>query len=60
MLLASEFIPIPQLGTCDDCGFSPFADDSSTTREIVYEKIKSRLVGTQMAEEALNTHAQKN
>ncbi|RZF98714.1 5-methyltetrahydropteroyltriglutamate--homocysteine methyltransferase [Pseudoalteromonas sp. CO348] len=60
VLLASEFIPIPQLGTCDDCGFSPFADDSSTTREIVYEKIKSRLVGTQMAEEALNTRAQKS
>ncbi|TMP30623.1 5-methyltetrahydropteroyltriglutamate--homocysteine methyltransferase [Pseudoalteromonas rubra] len=55
VLLATEFIPVSQLGTCDDCGFSPFADDSSTTRELVYNKIRSRLAGTKLAEEHLNT-----
>jgi 5-methyltetrahydropteroyltriglutamate--homocysteine methyltransferase len=26
-----EYIPVGQLGTTDDCGFSPFSDDTSTT-----------------------------
>src|SRR5205807_5293333 len=29
VLEASEYIPIEQLGTTDDCGFSPFSDDTS-------------------------------
>src|SRR5882762_775092 len=28
VLEASEYIPIEQLGTTDDCGFSPFSDDT--------------------------------
>src|SRR5207237_7162275 len=27
VLRAAEYIPVERLGTCDDCGFSPFADD---------------------------------
>src|SRR5688500_9397958 len=30
---AAEYIPLTQLGTTDDCGFAPFSDDLSTTRE---------------------------
>jgi 5-methyltetrahydropteroyltriglutamate--homocysteine methyltransferase len=50
VLCAAEYIPINQLGTTDDCGFSPFQDDISTSREIAFAKIKSRVVGTKMAE----------
>jgi len=28
VLEASEYIPVEQLGTTDDCGFSPFSDDT--------------------------------
>ena len=31
VLEAAEYIPLEQLGTTDDCGFSPFSDDTSTT-----------------------------
>ena len=55
ILEAAEFIPMEQLGTTDDCGFSPFADDTSTPRNICYEKIKARIQGTKMAEQILNT-----
>ena len=53
ILQAAEFIPPEQLGTTDDCGFSPFADDTSTSRELVYQKIRARLEGTRLAEKAL-------
>src|SRR5206468_10568184 len=33
ILAAAEYIPLGQLGTTDDCGFSPFADDTSTARD---------------------------
>jgi 5-methyltetrahydropteroyltriglutamate--homocysteine methyltransferase len=46
---ASEFIPVAQLGSTDDCGFSPFADDVSTAREIAFAKIKARVDGTRLA-----------
>ena len=42
-----------QLGSTDDCGFSPFADDMSTAREIAFAKIRARVEGTRLAEEAL-------
>jgi 5-methyltetrahydropteroyltriglutamate--homocysteine methyltransferase len=54
ILEAAEFIPATQLGSTDDCGFSPFADDTSTARDIAFEKISARVKGTQMAEAALN------
>jgi 5-methyltetrahydropteroyltriglutamate--homocysteine methyltransferase len=43
-------IPLESLGATDDCGFSPFADDTSTSRETAFAKIRSRLEGTAMAE----------
>lgn len=50
---AAEFIPLAQLGTTDDCGFSPFADDLSTSRDIAFAKIKARIEGTKLAEKKL-------
>lgn len=50
---AAEFIPVSALGTTDDCGFSPFADDTSTSRETAFAKIKSRVEGTAMAAKIL-------
>ncbi len=50
---ASEYLPIAQLGTTDDCGFSPFADDVSTAREIAFAKISARIRGTELAEKKL-------
>ncbi|WP_283136533.1 cobalamin-independent methionine synthase II family protein [Rhizohabitans arisaemae] len=53
VLAAARHIPVEQLGTCDDCGFAPFADDTSTTRETAFAKIEARLRGTALASEAL-------
>jgi 5-methyltetrahydropteroyltriglutamate--homocysteine methyltransferase len=49
VLEAAEFIPLAQLGTTDDCGFSPFCDDTSTRRETAFAKIKARVQGTALA-----------
>jgi 5-methyltetrahydropteroyltriglutamate--homocysteine methyltransferase len=57
ILEAATIIPIAQLGTTDDCGFSPFADDTSTSRDIAFSKIKNRVEGTRLAEEAINKTA---
>src|SRR5690606_31992960 len=38
VLEAAQYIPAAQLGTTDDCGFSPFYDDTSTSRETAFEK----------------------
>ena len=46
---AAAYLPIEQLGTTDDCGFSPFADDTSTARDIAFKKIQARVEGTQIA-----------
>jgi 5-methyltetrahydropteroyltriglutamate--homocysteine methyltransferase len=53
VLEAASYIPVQRLGTCDDCGFSPFADDTSTSREITFAKIEARVRGTRMAAEKL-------
>lgn len=53
VLEAARFIPIAQLGTTDDCGFSPFSDDTSTTRETAFAKIRARVAGTALASEIL-------
>jgi 5-methyltetrahydropteroyltriglutamate--homocysteine methyltransferase len=55
VLEAAEFIPLESLGTTDDCGFSPFADDTSTSREVAFAKIKNRVEGTALAEKELGT-----
>jgi 5-methyltetrahydropteroyltriglutamate--homocysteine methyltransferase len=53
VLEAGKFIPLESLGTTDDCGFSPFADDTSTSRDTAFAKIKSRVEGTAMAAKEL-------
>lgn len=53
VLEAAYFIPVEQLGTTDDCGFSPFADDTSTARDIAFAKIKRRIEGTALAAKEL-------
>jgi 5-methyltetrahydropteroyltriglutamate--homocysteine methyltransferase len=56
VLEAAEYIPIDQLGTTDDCGFSPFSDDTSTSRDTAFAKIQARVLGTRLAEKALRTY----
>jgi 5-methyltetrahydropteroyltriglutamate--homocysteine methyltransferase len=53
VLEAAEYIPVAQLGTCDDCGFSPFCDDTTTTRETAFAKVRARVLGTALASERL-------
>ena len=53
VLEAAQYIPLNQLGTTDDCGFSPFCDDISTKRETSFAKIKARVEGTKLAEQKL-------
>lgn len=53
ILMAAEYIPVQQLGTTDDCGFSPFEDDTSTGRDTAFAKIKARVIGTEMASKQL-------
>ena len=53
VLEAAGTIPVAQLGTCDDCGFSPFSDDTSTTRETAFAKIRARVEGTALAAQKL-------
>lgn len=55
VLEAAEYIPLDQLGTTDDCGFAPFGDDTSTSRETAFEKIRARIIGTALAAKALRT-----
>ena len=49
ILEAAEYIPVGNLGTTDDCGFSPFSDDTSTSRETAFAKIRARVEGTALA-----------
>ena len=53
VLEAAEYIPLGQLGTTDDCGFSPFGDDTSTSRDTAFAKIRARVAGTALAAKAL-------
>ena len=49
VLTAAHHVSIDRLGTCDDCGFSPFADDTSTSRDTAFAKISARVAGTALA-----------
>jgi 5-methyltetrahydropteroyltriglutamate--homocysteine methyltransferase len=49
VLVAAKHIPVEQLGTTDDCGFAPFCDDTSTSRDTAFAKIRARVEGTAMA-----------
>lgn len=60
LLLASNNIPKERLGSTDDCGFSPFSIDvkpkhgsPDLARDIAFQKIRSRVEGTQMASDKL-------
>ncbi|MGE5235389.1 MAG: cobalamin-independent methionine synthase II family protein [Acidobacteriota bacterium] len=53
VLQAARFIEPPHLGTTDDCGFSPFGDDTSTSRDTAFAKIRARVDGTELASLAL-------
>lgn len=53
VLEAAEYIAPSRLGTTDDCGFSPFSDDTSTARETAFEKIRARVAGTELAAKTL-------
>ena len=55
ILEAAEHLDPSRLGTTDDCGFAPFADDTSTSRDVAFEKIRARVEGTRLAEEHLGS-----
>jgi 5-methyltetrahydropteroyltriglutamate--homocysteine methyltransferase len=59
VLEAARYIPLEQLGSTDDCGFSPFCDDKSTTRATAFAKIRSRVEGTKQAEQILSKDYQR-
>jgi 5-methyltetrahydropteroyltriglutamate--homocysteine methyltransferase len=52
-LEAAKFIDPAHLGTTDDCGFSPFGDDTSTSRDTAFAKVLARVTGTEMASKIL-------
>jgi 5-methyltetrahydropteroyltriglutamate--homocysteine methyltransferase len=53
ILEVAKFIPASHLGSTDDCGFSPFGDDTSTSRDTAFAKIKARVAGNEMASKTL-------
>ena len=53
VLEAARFIGPERLGTTDDCGFAPFGDDTSTSRDTAFAKIAARVEGTRIASERL-------
>ena len=53
VLEAASILPMAQLGTTDDCGFAPFADDTSTARDTAFSKIQVRVEGTALASHEL-------
>lgn len=53
VLQAARYVPLAQLGSTDDCGFSPFGDDRSTARKLAFDKIRARVEGTRMAAQEL-------
>jgi 5-methyltetrahydropteroyltriglutamate--homocysteine methyltransferase len=53
VLEAADYIPLEQLGTTDDCGFAPFSDDTSTSRDTAFAKIEARVRGTSLAAEMI-------
>ena len=60
LVRAANFIPAEQLGSTDDCGFSPFSIDEKPNhgspdyaRDVAFQKITNRVAGTRMAAEKL-------
>ncbi len=61
LVQASNFIDRNRIGSTDDCGFSPFSIDEKPNygspdyaRDIAFQKITNRVLGTRMAAEKLN------
>ena len=50
---AAKYIHPDFLGSTDDCGFSPFGDDTSTSRDTAFAKIRARVEGNAMASREL-------
>ena len=50
---AAQYIPIEQLRSTDDCGFAPFSDDTPTSRNMAFAKIRARVLGTALAEKMI-------
>ena len=64
LVAASKHIPKEQLGSTDDCGFSPFSIDVKPNhgspdyaRDVAFQKITNRVQGTKMAAEKLGVSA---
>ena len=60
LIRAANYIPKEQLGSTDDCGFSPFSIDEKPNhgspdyaRDVAFQKIKNRVEGTRLAAEKL-------
>jgi methionine synthase II (cobalamin-independent) len=60
LVRAADFIPKQQIGSTDDCGFSPFSIDEKPNhgspdfaRDVAFQKIRNRVDGTRMAAEKL-------
>ncbi len=60
LIRAANFIDKNQLGSTDDCGFSPFSIDEKPNygspdyaRDVAFEKIKARVEGSRLAAEKL-------
>ncbi|MDD3620217.1 MAG: hypothetical protein RBR09_10810 [Desulfobulbaceae bacterium] len=60
LIKAARYIAKEQLGSTDDCGFSPFSIDEKPNygspdfaREIAFQKISNRVKGTRLAAEQL-------
>src|SRR5204863_6902223 len=58
VLRAAEYVSPDQLGTCDDCGFSPFGDDTSTSRDIAFAKIAARVEGDRKSTRLNSSHVE--
>ena len=54
ILEAAAHVPVDQLGTTDDCGYSPFSDDTSTSRDTAFAKIRARVEGNALASKILD------
>ncbi len=60
LIRAADFIPREQIGSTDDCGFSPFSIDEKPNhgspdyaRDIAFQKITNRVEGSRLADEKL-------
>jgi len=53
IVAAAKHIDPAFLGSTDDCGFSPFADDLSTSRDVAFAKVKARVEGNALASQTL-------